>query len=732
MDNTELDNIREILKSNPKGLTIAEIAKLASLNRISTSKYLNILQASGHAEMRVHGPSKVFYPSQRVPISTILNFSSDMLIVLDDSFTIIDVNNSVISFFSLERSDFLGHRIEYSPFAGYISSEMLTGIKRALDSQGMQMDIHPMIAGRNYFFRVRIIPTVFDNGRHGVTLIFEDITELTQYRLHLEEMVNKRSMELAKANEVLKKEIENHKKARTALKESERKYRELVENANSIILKMDPAGNIIFFNEYAQVFFGFSEGEILGKNIIGTILPRYDSAGNDTHYMIHNIIEHLEQYSTNLYENIRKNGERVWISWTNKRMQDALGHHTGILCIGNDITEQKRADDKVRASEQKLSAIIDFLPDATFVIDNEGAVIAWNRAMEQLTGVRAADIMGKGSYSHSQALYGVREPILVDFALNPDLEIPEKYHIRKRDAGTFVGETCTVIRGKQPVWLWGTASCLYDETGAVSGAIESMRDVTEIKQNELALRESEHQHHEILETRTELVFRCLPDFTLVFVNEKFCQFFKTEKKDLIGKKFVPEMAVEDQKAMKDFFNYLKPENPAQTREIRLVSKDGTIRWTRWNIFGIFKEDGSLTAFQGSGRDITREVNADELIRKKASETDGKDEAIIALNFSHRIIFWNHAAEKLYGWSASEIIRQHIHQYTFLGIHTLPKTELGAMHAHLFRHGVWRGEMMHRNKSGDEIRVDMSLFLVRDEESKTIGVIAISRPVKTDG
>jgi PAS domain S-box-containing protein len=138
------------------------------------------------------------------------------------------------------------------------------------------------------------------------------------------------------------------------LKESEKKYRELVENANSIILRRDPAGKITFFNEYAQRFFGLSEKEILGKNMIGTIVPEKDSQGNDQTKALLAIGTDPGQYPTHEYENRRSNGERVWVSWTNRALHDPQGKVVEILCIGNDVTALREAEREKKALEARL------------------------------------------------------------------------------------------------------------------------------------------------------------------------------------------------------------------------------------------------------------------------------------------------------------------------------------------------------------------------------------------
>ena len=151
-------------------------------------------------------------------------------------------------------------------------------------------------------------------------------------------------------------DITERKRAEEALRESEEKYRELVENANSIILKMDLNGRITFYNEYARSFFGYPEEEVIGKSIVGVLTPVRESTGRDLEAFIRDLIANPERYRNHKNENLRRNGERVWVSWTNKVIQDKQGNKTGILAIGNDITEMKRLEDHLMQS-QKMEAI---------------------------------------------------------------------------------------------------------------------------------------------------------------------------------------------------------------------------------------------------------------------------------------------------------------------------------------------------------------------------------------
>jgi two-component system sensor histidine kinase/response regulator len=130
-------------------------------------------------------------------------------------------------------------------------------------------------------------------------------------------------------------DVTEERAQQAALAESEAKYRDLVQDANTIILKWDEQGTITFFNEYAQRFFGYTEEEILGRSVMGTIVPETESgSGRDLRQMIEEIIRDPAKHVHNENENITRDGRRVWIRWQNKPLFDRDGRFTGQLCAG--------------------------------------------------------------------------------------------------------------------------------------------------------------------------------------------------------------------------------------------------------------------------------------------------------------------------------------------------------------------------------------------------------------
>ncbi len=159
------------------------------------------------------------------------------------------------------------------------------------------------------------------------------------------------------------------------------------------------------------------------------------------------------------------------------------------LAVSNDllnreITIRERAQSALKESEQRLSNIINFLPDATFVIDDQGKVIAWNKAIEEMTGFEASYMLGKSNYEYAIPFYGKRRPILIDLALKPQREIEAEYLRVKRGDTVLTGETYTPALGKEKACLVGTARVLRDSNGSITGAIESIRDHTETRKAE--------------------------------------------------------------------------------------------------------------------------------------------------------------------------------------------------------------------------------------------------------
>ena len=181
--------------------------------------------------------------------------------------------------------------------------------------------------------------------------------------------------------------------------------------------------------------------------------------------------------------------QKGWVVGTYAPHRNARGEIIGVIATLQDITERKRMEKALRDSENKFATIIEFLPDATFVIDLEGKVVAWNRAMEEMTGVSKDDMIGQGDHAYTVPFYGERRQQLLDLLDKDDKEIASKYQYVQRKGDTLYAETfAPALHGGKGAYVWATGGPIFDVHGNRAGAIESIRDITERKRSEEELR----------------------------------------------------------------------------------------------------------------------------------------------------------------------------------------------------------------------------------------------------
>jgi PAS domain S-box-containing protein len=269
------------------------------------------------------------------------------------------------------------------------------------------------------------------------------------------------------------------KRMENALRESEQYLRWITENMKDLVLHVDAQGVIRYRLPMGGVLLGYSPEEVLGRTAFDFIHPdEHESA-----VMV--FLDVLKSGKSRVMEwRIQHHdGHYVWMEIMATALVGDGGENVGVILVCRDITERKRAEDELRESEQRLHDIFDFLPDATFAIDLEGTIIAWNRAIEEMTGVKAEGMLGRGNYEYSLPFYGVRRPILIDLVFKSDEEIKQKYRFVKNEGDVLITEADVPLKGAHHV-LWGKARPLYDSRGNIVGAIESIRDITENKKLE--------------------------------------------------------------------------------------------------------------------------------------------------------------------------------------------------------------------------------------------------------
>ncbi|MCB2187847.1 MAG: PAS domain S-box protein [Deltaproteobacteria bacterium] len=276
------------------------------------------------------------------------------------------------------------------------------------------------------------------------------------------------------------RDITERKQMAEALWESQQRFRRIVETSHDGVWEIDENLRTVFVNDRMAEMLGVTPGEMLGREVDEFVHPE---EREDTRERLHTRRQGVrEGYERRL---LAPDGREIWtlVSAAPKFAPD--GAFRGSFAIYSDITARKTTELAIRDSRMRLAQVIEFLPDATFVIDTAGKVLMWNRAMEELTGIPAADILGQGDYAYALPFYGARRPVLIDLVLRPDQEFAGRYRSFSDQGGHLFSETfLESFRGRSRVHLWNTASRLLGTQGEVIGAIESIRDISDWRELE--------------------------------------------------------------------------------------------------------------------------------------------------------------------------------------------------------------------------------------------------------
>lgn len=292
----------------------------------------------------------------------------------------------------------------------------------------------------------------------------------------------------------LQQEIAERQQTEAALRQSEANYRNLLQTANSVIIRYDPQGRIHYINDYGVKLLGYEEHQILGRTLFETIIPEAELSGRDVRPMVHDLLHNPQSYPQGEGENLCRDGRRVWMAWSNQAIFNDQGKVVEILSVGNDTTQRRQAEEALQRSEAKFRAIF----------ANSQVGIYRTRICDGLildANQRFADLLG---FDSPEEIIGLEHTI--GYWVNPS-DRQQAIELLKRDGEVRNFEA--QMRKRDGTSFWGLYSSYLNATDDyIEGVIA---DISDRKQAEVALQASEAE--------LRALFSAIPDPMCIFNAE---------------------------------------------------------------------------------------------------------------------------------------------------------------------------------------------------------------------
>lgn len=347
----DFSDILTHLKDNPRGMSVTEIAEATHLNRNTIARYMDTLLVSGQVEMRTFGKAKVFFLSKRVPVSAMLNLSSEMVLLIDENLRIIQANEALLSFLSVTSDDVIDSCIYDGP-AKPLCSDMLTEqIRHALRGETVRGELRIFRNDREYYLDQRIYPMVLADGKPGVTVVLDDITE--------------------------------HVRAEAALEQSEAMFHRLVETVQDCIWSVDDAAIIRYISPQIATICGYTPDELIGRTFSEFMPP--GAAARFT-WELTAEISHESGFTLLEFPFICRDGTRIYceFSGTPVVLDTESNMFLGYNGALRNVTDRRNAEQGVKRWKLFLDGVMDNIPGIIIVTDTKTNDIVYaNLAAEQ-------------------------------------------------------------------------------------------------------------------------------------------------------------------------------------------------------------------------------------------------------------------------------------------------------------------------------------------------------------
>jgi len=461
---------------------------------------------------------------------------------------------------------------------------------------------------RDIFFETITIPVFDSNGK--IKQIIGQITDITE-----------------------------SKKREKDLMASERKYKYLVENANSLILKVDTKGKVTFLNEFAEKFFGYKKEEIIGQSVVGTIMPKRLRS------IAKRVCANPKEYSQHEHINMTKDGREVFIAWTNKPIYKN-GKCVGVIRIGNDITERRKAEEKLKETTDYLESLFNYANAPIIVWDKKFRITRFNHAFEHLTGWNAKDIIGKKLHilfpqeSREESLGKIERTLAGEYWKSVEIPILHK-------------------DGDVRLALWNSANIYAKDDKTIIATIAQGQEITERKQAEERLEETTNYLESLFNYANAPIIVWDRKFRITRFNHAFEHLTGWNAQDIIGKKLYILLPQESRKESLNKIESTSVGEYWKSVEIPILHKNGQVRPVLWNSANILDKDAmTIIATIAQGQEITEQKQAEETLKgseKKFRELyEGSQDAYARIDMNYKIKEFNSSFPKMLGYNEKEL------------------------------------------------------------------------------
>jgi PAS domain S-box-containing protein len=390
------------------------------------------------------------------------------------------------------------------------------------------------------------------------------------------------------------------------LRESEARYRAVVEDQTEFICRFQPHGTLTFVNQAYCRYFQKEAGELIGHGIMPLILEEDRELVREKFASLS-----LDQPVIN-YEHrvVMPDGEIRWQEWTERAIFDQAGNLTEYQSVGRDITERKRMERAVEERQLYLEGVLSATPDAIVTMDTEHQIVEWNQGAERLFGYSSEEatgrelhqlVAGSDSRMFDQAA-GYVQQVLAGEALPPT----ETIHYRKD------GTPVNVILASAPVTV----------NDKMVGLVAAYTDITERKRMEEALRESEERYRTILETIEDGYYEVDIAGNMTFFNPALCEILGYPEDELLGmnnREYMDDETTHD--VYQTFNSVYRSGKPSKAFDWEVLQKDGTRKVIEASISLVEDTEGNPVGFRGVARDVTERKQMEQALRERTEQLE---------------------------------------------------------------------------------------------------------------